>query len=94
MGSWLVRPCTHSVGWFVACEWLRQTPVMDLHQGSNEYNPLRSKPVTAAMKQDQKHIESSVYDPRTGKTVVSGEIDAPPCLVLCDYKSGFGIHPL
>eukprot|EP00752_Nemacystus_decipiens_P014603 g13004.t1 len=46
-----------------------ETPVMDLHQGSNEYNPLRSKPVTAAMKQEQKHIESSVYDPRTGKTV-------------------------
>lgn len=44
---------------------------MDLHQGSNEYNPLRTKPVTAAMKQDQKHIESHVYDPSTGKTVVS-----------------------
>eukprot|EP00903_Cladosiphon_okamuranus_P016177 g14928.t1 len=46
-----------------------ETPVMDLHQGSNEYNPLRTKPMTAAMKQDQKHIETSVYDPRTGKTV-------------------------
>lgn len=44
---------------------------MDLHQGSNEYNPLRTKPMTAAMKQDQKHIESHVYDPSTGKTVVS-----------------------
>lgn len=63
--------------WFVAFEWARQTPVMDLHQGSNEYNPLRTKPVTAAMKQDQKHIESSVYDPRTGKTVVSGRQMAP-----------------
>ena len=46
---------------------------MDLHQGSNEYTPLRSKPITAAMKQEQKHIESSVYDPRTGKTVVSAK---------------------
>lgn len=44
---------------------------MDLHQGNNDYNPLRTKPVTAAMKQDQKHIEGSVYDPRTGQTVVS-----------------------
>eukprot|EP00904_Undaria_pinnatifida_P007003 jgi/Undpi1/3432/HiC_scaffold_16.g06805.m1 len=44
-------------------------PVMDLHQGSNEYNPLRSKPMTAAMKQDQKHIEGSVYDPHTGQTM-------------------------
>lgn len=60
-----------------ACDWARQTPVMDLHQGSNDYNPLRSKPVTAAMKQDQKHIESSVYDPRTGKTVVSVLTAAP-----------------
>ncbi|CAN0054008.1 unnamed protein product [Scytosiphon promiscuus] len=47
-----------------------ETPVMDLHQGSNDYNPLRTKPVTAAMKQDQKHIEGSVYDPSTGQTVV------------------------
>ncbi|CAM9660829.1 unnamed protein product [Pylaiella littoralis] len=46
-----------------------ELPVMDLHQGSNEYNPLRTKPITAAMKQDQKHIESHVYDPSTGKTV-------------------------
>lgn len=46
-------------------------PVMDLQQGSNEYNPLRTKPTTAAMNQEQKHIESSVYDPSTGKTVVS-----------------------
>lgn len=44
---------------------------MDLHQGDNDYNPLRTKPMTAAMKQDQKHIEGSVYDPRTGETVVS-----------------------
>lgn len=44
---------------------------MDLHQGSNEFNPLRTKPITAAMKQDQKHIEGSVYDPSTGTTVVS-----------------------
>lgn len=57
--------------WFIACGRLRQTPVMDLHQGDNEYNPLRTKPVTAAKKQEQKHIESSVYDPSTGKTVVS-----------------------
>lgn len=47
-----------------------QTPVMDLHQGSNEFNPLRTKPITAAMKQDQKHIEGSVYDPHTGTTKV------------------------
>ncbi|CAM9295541.1 unnamed protein product [Ectocarpus fasciculatus] len=46
-----------------------ETPVMDLQQGSNEYNPLRTKPTTAAMSQEQKHIESSVYDPSTGKTV-------------------------
>ncbi|CAM9755452.1 unnamed protein product, partial [Hapterophycus canaliculatus] len=45
-----------------------ETPVMDLHQGSNDYNPLRTKPATAAMKQDQKHIEGSVYDPSTGQT--------------------------
>lgn len=51
--------------------WPFQLPVMDLHQGNNDYNPLRSKPVTAAMKQDQKHIEGSVYDPHTGQTVVS-----------------------
>lgn len=43
---------------------------MDLHQGSNDYNPLRTKPITAAMKQDQKHIEGSVYDPSTGQTKV------------------------
>ncbi|CAN0072490.1 unnamed protein product, partial [Ectocarpus sp. 4 AP-2014] len=48
-----------------------EMPVMDLQQGSNEYNPLRTKPTTAAMNQEQKHIESSVYDPSTGKTVVS-----------------------
>lgn len=61
-----------------------QLPVMDLHQGSNEYNPLRTKPITAAMKQDQKHIEGSVYDPRTGKTVVSSAVrfqDAPGAIV-------------
>ncbi|CBN79222.1 conserved unknown protein [Ectocarpus siliculosus] len=46
-----------------------EMPVMDLEQGSNEYNPLRTKPTTAAMNQEQKHIESSVYDPSTGKTV-------------------------
>lgn len=65
---------------------------MDLHQGSNEYNPLRSKPVTAAMKQEQKHIESSVYDPRTGKTVVSRKTDAPPCMCcreLCLFASNW-----
>ena len=69
---------------------------MDLHQGSNEYNPLRSKPVTAAMKQEQKHIESSVYDPRTGKTVVSGTIEAPRmcshgrCFVASTTNSAHG----
>lgn len=47
-----------------------QTVVMDLHQGSNEYVPARPKPMTAAMQQDKKHIEGSVYDPRTGQTVV------------------------
>lgn len=68
-------------------EWLLQLPVMDLHQGSNEYNPLRTKPVTAAMKQDQKHIESSVYDPSTGKTVVSsGRCTARVC---CLHKRRF-----
>lgn len=49
---------------------------MDLHQGDNEYRPLRSKPTTAAMQQDQKHIEGSVYDPTTGKTVVSRRCSA------------------
>ncbi|CAM9309297.1 unnamed protein product [Ascophyllum nodosum] len=46
----------------------KETPVMDLRQGDNEYNPLRTKPTTAAMKPEQKHIEASVYDPRTGTT--------------------------
>jgi len=55
---------------------------MDLHQGDNEYTPLRTKPITAAMKQEQKHIESSVYDPRSGKTVVSEEPASHPGLRL------------
>lgn len=44
---------------------------MDLHQGINDFNPLRAKPLTAAMQHEKKHIEGSVYDPSTGKTVVS-----------------------
>lgn len=71
LGSAITCGCVSPLRGRFCKKWIPQLPVMDLHQGSNEFNPLRTKPMTAAMKEDQKHIEGSVYDPRTGTTVVS-----------------------
>ncbi|CAM9513589.1 unnamed protein product [Choristocarpus tenellus] len=48
-----------------------KVPTKSLQQGSNDYNPLRQGPMPTVVQRESVNIESSVYNPTTGKIMTT-----------------------